>query len=63
MLFRSEVNEGSLKRKICLPLDEISMREEVGKKQKIEGKVQALSKIMATQLGSAAAAGQPRREQ
>ena len=62
-VMNSKVNEGSLKRKIRLPLDEISMGEEVGKKQKIEGEVQALSKIMATQLGSAAAAGQPRREQ
>ena len=62
-VMNSEINEGSLKRKIRLPLDEILMREEVGKKQKIEGEVQALSKIMATQLGSAAAAGQPRREQ
>ena len=55
--------EGGLKRKIRLPLEEISMGEEVGKKQKIEGEVQMLSKIMATQLGSAAAARQPRREQ
>ena len=62
-VMNSESNEGSLKRKIRLPLDEILMREEVGKKQKIEGEVQALSKIMATQLGSAAAARQPRREQ
>ena len=62
-VMNSEVNEGGLKRKIRLPLDEISMGEEVGKKQKIEGEVQVLSKIMATQLGSAAAARQPRREQ
>ena len=55
--------EGGLKRKIRLPLEEISMGEEVGKKQKIEGEVQMLSKIMATQLRSAAAARQPRREQ
>ena len=38
-VMNSEVNEGSLKRKIRLPLDEISMGEEVGKKQKIEGEV------------------------
>ena len=39
------------------------MGEEAGKKQKIEGEVLVLSKIMATQLESAAAAGQPHREQ
>ena len=45
----SEDNEVGLKRKICVPLEEISMGEEVGKKQKI-GEVLAFSKIMATQL-------------
>ena len=58
-----EDNEVRLKRKIRAPLEEIPMGEKAGEKQKIEGEVLALSKIIVTQLGSATAAGQPRQEQ
>ena len=37
-LMNSEDNKGGLKRKIHLPLEEILMGEEVGKKQKIKGR-------------------------
>lgn len=56
-------NDVELKRKLRSPLKEIVMEEDVGKKQKIEGEVLVLNKLMAQQLGSAVAAGQPRWEQ
>lgn len=56
-------NEVGPKRKIGAPLTKISLEEDVGKKQKIEGEVFVLTKLMAQQLGSAAAVGQPRQEQ
>ena len=55
--------DGGPKRKLRSPLKENLMEVDMGKKQKIEGEVPVLSKLMAQQLGSAAAAGQPRREQ
>nr|POE81447.1 hypothetical protein CFP56_05945 [Quercus suber] len=63
MMMKSEDDEMGSKRKSRLPLVDITMEEEAVKKQKMEGEVWTLSKIMATQLGSAVAAGQPRREQ
>nr|POE52498.1 hypothetical protein CFP56_35025 [Quercus suber] len=63
MMMKSEDDEVGSKRKSRLPLVDITMEEEAVKKQKMEGEVLTLSKIMATQLGSAVAAGQPRREQ
>ena len=51
------------KRKLRSPLKENLMDVDVGKKQKIEGQVLVLSKLMAQQLGSAVATRQPRREQ
>ena len=51
------------KRKERIPLENISVFDENGKKQKIEGEVMALGIIMAKHLESALAARQPRREQ
>ena len=52
-------NDIGPKRKLCSPLKEIVMEEDMGKKQKIEGEVLVLSKLMAQQLGLAVAARQP----
>nr|POF08275.1 hypothetical protein CFP56_55674 [Quercus suber] len=51
------------KRKLWAPLSEVEDNKETGKKLKLDEEVVALEKLMATQMGSAAAAGQPRREQ
>lgn len=45
------------------PLEDISGSVENVKRTKVEGEVMGLSKLMAQDLGSAAAAGQPCREQ
>nr|POE88689.1 hypothetical protein CFP56_63681 [Quercus suber] len=58
-----EASDVGVKRKERIPLEDISADEESGKKQKLEGEVMALGKIMAKHLGSALAADQPRREQ
>lgn len=50
-------NEVGTKRKLHSPLTEIAMGKDVGKKQKVEGEVLLLSKLMAQQLGLAVAAG------
>lgn len=55
-------SESGPKRKISSPLKELALEEEVGKKQKIDGEVLVLSKLMEQQLGLAVAAGQHRRE-
>ena len=55
--------EVGLKRKLRSPLKENLMDVDAGKKQKIEGQVLVLSKLMAQQLGLAVATRQPRREQ
>ena len=55
--------DGGPKRKLHSPLKEILMEVDVGKKQKIQGEVLMLSKLMAQKLGSAAAIGQPHRKQ
>ena len=58
-----EANDVWVKRKERIPLGEILVDNENGKKQKMEGEVMALGKIMVQHLGSALAAGQPCREQ
>ena len=58
-----EQNEKSGKRRTCSPLKDISGLVENVKRKKVEGDVMALSKLMAQELGSMMAAGQPRREQ
>ena len=58
-----EQNEKSGKRRTRSPLKDVSGLVENVKRKKIEGVVMALSKIMAHELGSVMAAGQPRREQ
>ena len=58
-----EANEVEVKRKERIPFEEISVNDETKKKQKMEGEVMALGKIMAQHLGLALAAGLPRREQ
>lgn len=45
------------KQKERIPLEEIPADEEFGKKQKMEGEVMALGKIMAQHLGPVLAAG------
>nr|POE82869.1 hypothetical protein CFP56_28274 [Quercus suber] len=62
---RMEVEELDMgpKRKLRAPLSEVMDNREIGKKLKLDEEVFALGKLMATQMGSAAAAGQPRREQ
>lgn len=59
----TEDNEIGLKRKIFSPLKEIVLEEDARKKQKIDVEVMTLSKLMAQELGSVVAIGQPRREQ
>ena len=49
--------DGGPKRKLHSPLKEILMEVDVGKKQKIQGEVSMLSKLMVQQLGSAEAIG------
>lgn len=58
-----EANKVGVKRKERMPLKEISVNEETGKKLKLDGEVMALGKIMAQHLGSALAARQPCQEQ
>ena len=58
-----ESKEVGAKRKERILLEEISMDDEIGKNQKLDGEVMALGKIMAQHLGSALAVGQPCREQ
>ena len=55
-------NEVGSKRKLRSPMKEIVLEEDVGKKQKIDGEVLVLSKLMVQQLGSAVATGQHRWE-
>ena len=57
-----EENVGA-KRKTRAPLEEITKIVEVRKRLKLEMEVAAFGKLLATQMGSAAAAVQPRREQ
>lgn len=57
-----EDNEVGVKGWGRTPLKEILDNERTGKKPKVEGKVLTLSKLLAQQLGAAAAIGQPRRE-
>lgn len=58
-----EANDVGIKRKERIPVEDISADEENGKKQKLEGEVMALGKIIAKHLGSALAARQPGQEQ
>ena len=58
---RKDYEVGS-KRKLRSPMKEIVLEEDVGKKQKIDGEVLVLSKLMAQQLGLAVATGQHRWE-
>ena len=62
---RMEVEEeyAGVKRKTRTPLEERMEDVEVRKKPKIDAEVEAFGKMLAMQLGSAAAAVQPRREQ
>ena len=62
---RMEVEEecAGVKRKTRIPLEDSMEKVEVRKKPKIDAEVEAFGKILAMQLGSAAAAVQPRREQ
>ena len=62
---RMEVEEGDVgpKRKIRAPLSEVGDNMEARKKLKLNEEVVALGKLMAKQMGSAVAAGQPRRDQ
>ena len=57
-----EENAGA-KRKTRDPLEEITEIVEVRKRPKLETEVAMFGKLLATQMGSAAAAVQPRREQ
>ena len=58
-----DTEEVGRKRRIRTPLQEIPDNGVTGKKIKVEGEVLTLSKLLAQQLGAAAAVGQPRREQ
>ena len=58
-----EQNEKSGKRRTCSPLKDISGLVENVKRKKVEGDVMALSKLMAQELGSVVATGQPCQEQ
>ena len=62
---RMEVEEeyAGVKRKTRTPTEERMENVEVRKKPKIDAEVEAFGKMLAMQLGSAAAAVQPRREQ
>ena len=62
---RMEVEEenAGTKRKTRAPLEEIMENDEVRERPKIEAEVMAFGKLLATQMGSAAAAMQPCREQ
>ena len=62
---RMEVEEENVgpKRKARAPLEETMESSGVGKKPKLEAESDAFGKVLATQMGSAAAAVQPRREQ
>ena len=61
---RMEVEEENVgpKRKARAPLEDSMESVGVGKKAKIEAESDGVGKVMASQLGSAAAAVQPRRE-
>lgn len=52
-----------LKRKTHAPLVEVVDNIEVGKRPKLDKKVVALGKFLATQMRLVAATGQPRRKQ
>ena len=58
-----EKNEKCGKRRTRPLLEDMSDLVENVKRKKVEGDVMALSKLMAQELGSVVAAGQPRREQ
>ena len=57
-----EENDGP-KRKARAPLEDSMESVGVGKKPKIEAESDGVGKVLASQLGSVAAAVQPRREQ
>ena len=62
---RMEVEELDVgpRRKVRAPLSEVMDNMEVEKKLKLDEEVIALGKMMATQMGLAATAGQPHQEQ
>ena len=58
-----EQNEKRGKHRTRFPLEDILGLVENVKRKKVKGDVMALSKLMAQELGSVVAAGQPRQEQ
>lgn len=62
---RMEVEELDMgpKRKLQAPLSKVMDNREIGKKLKLDKEVVVVGKLMATQMGLAAAAVQPHREQ